>query len=777
MMLVSRPVCGLIVSGALLASTTLTCLAQAVWPESVERAVVAAAENRSEWLKAWERVPATERQGLQFLLENMPENDLKTLTADFVLGNIALAYKTKQEVGWAKSIPEDIFLNDVLPYANINERRDTWREEFHNRFLPLVKDLATPGLAAAKLNQAIFKDLNVKYSTKRRRADQGPRESMDSGLASCTGLSILLIDACRACGIPARFVGTPLWTDKSGNHSWVEVWDNGWHFTGAAEANGDKLDKAWFIDRASKAIADQPEHAIYAVSFRRTPLTFPMVWDRHNQNVYAVNVTERYAKIDRTVPEGFVQLRIKTLGAGGFDRCQANVTVRDAEGNVVFEGQSKDERFDSNDHLWVALPQGKQFRVEMKTASSTVAQTVQTSQDGKLVTLQATPTDAIEQLREHLKKSRSERESWESANFANEPLSKEQAAEALKLLAEEHQTFIRETRQTEMTQRQIKIGDQELAFALTHFGEKPSGGRSLVISMHGGGGAPKAVNDRQWENQKKLYELEEGIYVAPRAPTDSWNMWHQAHIDALFTRLIEDLIVFEEVNPNRVYITGYSAGGDGVFQLAPRMADQFAAVAMMAGHPNETKPQGLRNLPITLHVGGKDSAYNRNTVVANWIEELGKLRKQDPQGYEHWGVIYPEKGHWMDREDREGVKWMMTFTRNLIPEKVIWLQDDVAHSRFYWLQVELEQVKGRPQIEASRSGNTITIKAPPGKLTLLLRDDMLDLDSQITVLNSDQEIWRGKAERTIGLIAKTLQERGDPTATFSASVTVEVPAE
>ena len=48
----------------------------------------------------------------------------------------------------------------------------------------------------------------------------------------------------------------------------------------------------------------------------------------------------------------------------------------------------------------------------------------------------------------------------------------------------------------------------------------------MFISMHGGGGAPKQVNDSQWENQKRLYKLEEGVYVVPRAPTDTWNLWH-----------------------------------------------------------------------------------------------------------------------------------------------------------------------------------------------------------------------------------------------------------
>ena len=113
-------------------------------------------------------------------------------------------------------------------------------------------------------------------------------------MASCTGLSVLLVDACRALAIPARVVGTPRWTDNSGNHTWVEIWDNGWHFTGACEPNGHDLDKAWFIDRASQALRDDPLHAIYAVSYRRTGQNFPLVWARGENGVSAVNVTDRY---------------------------------------------------------------------------------------------------------------------------------------------------------------------------------------------------------------------------------------------------------------------------------------------------------------------------------------------------------------------------------------------------------------------------------------------------------------------------------------------------
>src|SRR4029079_9553156 len=99
--------------------------------------------------------------------------------------------------------------------------------------------------------------------------------------------------------------------------------------------------------------------------------------------------------------------------------------------------------------------------------------------------------------------------------------------------------------------------------------------------------------------------------------------WHESHIDPLFTRLIEDMIVFEDVDPNRVYIMGYSACGDGVYQLAPRMADQLAAAAMMAGHPNEASPLGLRNIGFAIHVGALDDGVHPNKVAGTWAHERG----------------------------------------------------------------------------------------------------------------------------------------------------------
>ncbi len=230
----------------------------------------------------------------RFLVENMPANDAKTLDAAFLTENLNLALKARETFPWASKVPEEIFLNDVLPYSVFDEPRDPWRAELLEKATPLVKDAKTATEAVQAINKEFFKKINTHYNTGRKRTNQSPKESMEQGKATCTGLSILLVDACRAVGIPARAVGTPMWTNGRGNHTWVEIWDGGWHFTGADEYDPAGLNRGWFTGDAAKADASKPENAIYATSWKKDGFTFPLVWAEKDTSVPAVDVTARY---------------------------------------------------------------------------------------------------------------------------------------------------------------------------------------------------------------------------------------------------------------------------------------------------------------------------------------------------------------------------------------------------------------------------------------------------------------------------------------------------
>ncbi|MCU0702470.1 MAG: hypothetical protein MUF18_00575 [Fimbriiglobus sp.] len=360
--------------------------------------------------------------------------------------------------------------------------------------------------------------------------------------------------------------------------------------------------------------------------------------------------------------------------------------------------------------------------------------------------------------------------------FASVPLTKADAAEARRILWGLHTDLIKKDRADEVKAKVLKDDKLEMPFEYKTFGKKPKGGWSLWISLHGGGGAPAKVNDQQWENQKRLYQPEEGIYLAPRAPTNTWNLWHEAHIDRLFTRLIEDLIVLEGVNPNRVYVMGYSAGGDGVYQIAPRMADHWAAAAMMAGHPNGVSLLSLRNVPFALQVGGKDAAYNRNSVAKEYGDTLAKYRKDDPSGYEQFVKIHEGKGHWMELEDKAALPWMAKFTRDPAPAKVVWKQTGTPHDRSYWLAVPAKEAKVDSLVVATRDKQSVEVTTAEKVETLIVRfdDRFADLDKPVTVTHAGKQVYTGVASRTVAVMAKTLAGRGDPELVFDAEVQVKL---
>jgi len=687
----------------------------------------------------------------RFLTENMPAKDKESLSAEFLGENLDLALKARGEFPWAKQVPEDIFLNDVLPYAVFDETREAWRASFLEKARPIVKDARTASEAAQALNREIFNAVNVHYNLGRKMPNQSPGESMALGKATCTGLSIILVDACRAVGIPARAVGTPMWANQRGNHTWVEIWDGKWHFTGADEYDKEGFNRGWFTNDAAQAKADVPKYAIYATSWKREGLSFPLVWAEESREVAAVNVTSRYAKAPAAAAPTS-NLGVRLFGQGNPERIAAKIVVLDESGKVIGEARTKAGTADLND-----MP-----RIPVKPGTKG---TIRFTVDGVTRQRAFGPVEAGEPTIDALWN-----ELTEASPDENAALGKEEASTLAIRLAAELRAKLAAERKGELEKRAIVLGDKTLRWESKAFGEAPATGRSLWISMHGGGGAPAAVNDQQWQNQIRLYEPAEGIYVAPRAPTDTWNLWHEGHIDPMFGRLIEDYVAIEGVNPDKVYLMGYSAGGDGVWQLGPRMADRFAAAAMMAGHPNEASLLGVRNLPFAIFMGGNDAAYDRNKIATARTAELDKLEKDDPGGYVHMSRIYEGLGHWMERKDAEALPWMAKFTRNPWPKKIVWLQDDIPHDRFYWLKIpDKAAAKAGQRIVATVEGQTIRLEGDvPSGTELRLSDELVDLDQTVTVIVNGKEARAGKISRTTQAIRKALEERWDLPAAATA---------
>ena len=260
--------------------------------------------TRAEELRAMlAQVADNQREDMEFLIVNMLDVDRDEMSLDLLKENVEYATLVREKYEWAKALPKEVYQHDVLPFHVVDEVRDAWRKELYEMFAPAVDTCKTMYDAVCAVNANIPLLTGVHYNTKREKTNQSPRESMRQGMASCTGLAILLVDAYRAVGIPARFAGTASWHDNRGNHSWTEVWlDGEWRVTEYYFPS--QLDHLWFMADASEAKADDRTYAIYATRFGKAQDWFPMVWadgdvegrpiEELPHTVGAENVTERY---------------------------------------------------------------------------------------------------------------------------------------------------------------------------------------------------------------------------------------------------------------------------------------------------------------------------------------------------------------------------------------------------------------------------------------------------------------------------------------------------
>lgn len=339
----------------------------------IDRTIATAGDNAKELKKALKEVPRNEREGMAFLISYMPERDAKSLSADFLLENVQYAYKARAEFPWAKEVPDSVFLNDVVAYANLNENRESWRKDFYERFKKYVAPCKTMREAIDSVNKNVRDELLVDYNTKREKPDQAPYESMRQHMASCSGLSILLTDAFRAVGIPSRVAGTPAWHDDRGNHNWNEVWIDGqWRFTEYYPS--DDLDQSWFLTDAGKAIKEDVRKAIYAASFKPTGCYFPLVWDENIRYVHAENVTDRYTSLYRAqlsampADGSHVALRVmvfkdKDHAEASGDRVATNLDVFKGD-KQLYGGRSTGATQDMNDVLTFNVEKNQQYIVK-----------------------------------------------------------------------------------------------------------------------------------------------------------------------------------------------------------------------------------------------------------------------------------------------------------------------------------------------------------------------------------------------------------------------------
>ena len=199
-------------------------------PERFRLALEWAGENRAELEKALAGAGKASAGEMEMLISHARQYDLVNLTAEHLLHTVEFAGKAREEMPWGRSIPEEIWLEYVLPYRIADEGLDDWRPEFYKMLSPIIGELSDTQAAARAIHKWLYRggkgqeQIAFKVSDSR---DQSPRQMLHhTKLARYFELNLALVALLRSVGIPARHAGVAYWTSSEAYHYWVEYWDN-----------------------------------------------------------------------------------------------------------------------------------------------------------------------------------------------------------------------------------------------------------------------------------------------------------------------------------------------------------------------------------------------------------------------------------------------------------------------------------------------------------------------------------------------------------------------
>lgn len=141
-------------------------------------------------------------------------------------------------------------------------------------------------------------------------------------------------------------------------------------------------------------------------------------------------------------------------------------------------------------------------------------------------------------------------------------------------------------RETGFLDRSITLGGQHYAYQVYVPREHDAGRKwPVIVSLHGGG---RQGNDAlrptevYWAARIRADRARYPVVVLfPQAPVG--RSWVDGEMADLVAAQLDRTVAEFSGDPDRVYLTGFSMGGSGVYRMAARWPERFAALVAIAG--------------------------------------------------------------------------------------------------------------------------------------------------------------------------------------------------
>jgi dienelactone hydrolase len=250
------------------------------------------------------------------------------------------------------------------------------------------------------------------------------------------------------------------------------------------------------------------------------------------------------------------------------------------------------------------------------------------------------------------------------------------------------------------------------------------------------------------------------------------------------------------VDPNRIFLTGMSNGGVGVYLIGSHYAPIFAGLAPMAsGLDDVLLPflENLRHTPVYLIHGTQDQVMpvELSRTVAQTLTRLGY-----PFTYREHDRSHPVAGgHYFPREELPDlVGWFGTHRRDPFPKRVTVVRDATHLSPFSWVRIDAtdqiaafsdnlvdrrdDAIKSRlyAKLDAEIVGpNRVEVRTERvRRYSLFLNHHLVDPAQPITVVTNGRVSYEGTLTPSIETLLREARQRHDRTLLFPVMLTLPV---
>ena len=187
-----------------------------------------------------------------------------------------------------------------------------------------------------------------------------------------------------------------------------------------------------------------------------------------------------------------------------------------------------------------------------------------------------------------------------------------------------------------------------------NYEKDPDASFPLLLFLHGGGESGDSLAILKKNGPPKL--LEEGkqfpfLVLAPQNPHKKkwWNI-------RAVVQLLNTIVANNRIDPNRIYLTGLSRGGNAAWELAVQYPDTFAAMAVVCGMTPLPYASWInKKMPIWVFHGTEDKSipFSESETMVNALKRMG---------YDVTFTIYEGVGHdsWVQAYTTDALyEWFM----------------------------------------------------------------------------------------------------------------------